>query len=314
MVDAEQIGVVLCDKDEGSHELLTNIEQSEMDADEFEDATEATRTMLESLSQKDFTANKQTARVHEFDYENVENADDHPVKSLLESLRAGSDFESDVESLAERYLNTDYSQSGILIVTRFTTDGHQQLGIIKAPFSVGYEPDDQVGLSQLDEIIEDELKKGSFYPRVKYSTGEERFNEMGVYQRSWAAHWWKFYGLIETKTEDEILHNLAVSGVEEGDTSPLAEIESVNEFDDLRQNLDDDELAGEVTISIAGVTINVTLRDLVERDVFLVEDDGYYVVLSGNEPTFSIKNPSSSEYRTEVMENLTEYDSFDDIV
>ena len=314
MVDAEQIGVVLCDKDAKSRDILTHIEQSRMDDDEFEDATEATRTMLTSLSKKDFTTNKQTARVHEFDYEDVNDDAEHPVKSLLEPLRTGSNFESNLKSLADRYLDTDYSQSGILIVTRFSNNGHQQLGVVKAPFSVGYEPDDQVGLSQLDEIIEDELKKGSIYPRVRYSTGEERFDEMGLYQRSWAAHWWKFHGLTETKTEEEILHDLAVGGVEDGETSPLADVESVNDFDDVRQTLDDDELAGDVAISIAGVTINVTLRDFVERNVYLIEDDGYYVVLSGNEPTFSIKNPSGAEYRTEVMENLTEYDSFNDIV
>jgi hypothetical protein len=313
MVSAEQIGVVLCDKDTNSYEVLTNIEQSEMDQDEFEDATDATRTMLASLTQKDFTANRQTARVHEFDFDGIEEDSDHPVRSLLESLRNGSDFESYIGLLAERYLNTDYSQSGILIIIRFSIDGHQQLGIVKAPFSVGYEPDDEVGLSQLDEIIEEELKKGSVYPRVKYSTGEERLDEVGIYQRSWAAHWWKFHGLTETKTEDELLHDLAVSDVEEGEAGPLADVESVDEFDDLRRTLDDEELAGEVAISIAGVTINVTLRDLVERNIFLVEDDGYYVVLSGNEPTISIKNPSGAEYRTEVMENLTEYDSFDDI-
>lgn len=313
MVDAEQIGVVLCDKEEDSHEVLTQIEQSEMDADEFEDATEATRTMLESLLRKDFTANKQTARVHEFDDMDGDDAD-HPVKSILESLRTDTDFESNIESLAQRYLNTDYSQSGVIIVTRFSKDDHRQIAIIKAPFSVGYEPDDQVGLSQLDEIIEDELKKGSVYPRVKYSTGEERFDEIGIYQRSWAGHWWKFHGLTETKTEDELLHDLAVSDVEEGETSTFADVESVDEFDDLRQTLDDEELAGDVAISIAGVTINVTLRDIVERNVFLVEDGGYYIVLSGNEPTFSIKNPGGTEYRTEVMENLEEYDSFDDIV
>lgn len=314
MVSPKQIGVVLCNKDDDSYDILTKIEQSEMNADEFEDATEATRTMLASLSRKDFTANKQTARVHEFDDENGNADADHPVKSILESLRAGENFESNVESLAQRYLDTDYSQSGVLIVTQFSNDDHRQIGIIKAPFSVGYEPDDQVGLSQLDEIIEDELKKGSVYPRIKYSTGDEKFDEVGIYQRSWAAHWWKFHGVTETKTEDELLHDLAVSSVEDEETSPLSDVESVDEFDDLRQSLDDEELAGDVAINIAGVTIKVTLRDLVERNVFLVEDDGYYVVLSGNEPTFSIKNPNGQEYRTEVMENLTEYDSFDDIV
>lgn len=313
MVTAEQIGVVLCDKDTDSYEILTNIEQSNMDADEFEDATEATRTMLASLTRKDFTANRQTARVHEFDQDRIEDGGDHPVQVLLESLRNGADFDQDIGSLAERYLGTGYSQSGVLIVTRFSVDGHQQLGIVKAPFSVGYEPDDEVGLSQLDEIIDEELKKGSVYPRIKYSTGEERTSEMGIYQRSWAAHWWKFHGLTETKTKDELLHDLAVRDVKEGETSPLADVESVDEFDELRRTLDDEELAGDLVISIAGVTINVTLRDLIERNVFLVEDDGYYVVLSGNEPTFSIKNPSGAEYRTEVMENLAEYDSFDDI-
>lgn len=314
MVDAEQISVVLCDKDEDSYEVLTNIEQSEMDTDEFEDATGATQTMLASLSQKDFTANKQTARVHDFDEEVVDDDSGPPMKSLLDSLRTGSEFESNVGSLADQYLETDYSQSGILIVTRFSNDGHQQLGIIKAPFSVGYEPDDQVGLSQLDEIIEEELKKGAVYPRVKYATGEERFDEVGVYQRSWAAHWWKFLGVTETKTEDELLHELAVSEVEEDEMSPFAGISSVDEFDELRETIDENQLEGEVAIRIAGITITVTVRDLVERNVFLVEDDGYYVVLSGNEPSFSIKNPSGSEYRTEIMQNLTEYNSFDDIV
>lgn len=314
MVDAEQIGVVLCDKEEDSHEVLTKIEQSNMHAEEFEDATEATQSMLASLSGKDFTANKQTARVHEFSYKDIDDDDEHPVKSLLESLRTGSNFESNLKSLADRYLNTSYSQSGILIVTQFSQDGHQQLGIIKAPFSVGYEPDDQVGLSQLDEIIEDELKKGSIYPRVKYSTGEERFDEVSLYQRSWATHWWKFHELAETKTEDELLHDLAVDGVEEDEVSPLADIESVNDFDDLHLTLNDDELAGEVAISIAGTKINVALRDLVERNVFLVEEDsGFYVVLSGNEPTYSIKNPNGDEYQIEVLENLTEYDSFNNI-
>lgn len=313
MVDTEQIGVVLCHKDDSSHEVLTNIEQSEMETDEFADATEATRTMLTSLSRKDFTANKQSARVHKFNDEEADDESEHPVKSLLDSLRAGADFEASIKSLAQRYLNTDYSQSGILIVARFSDDDHKLVGIIKAPFSVGYEPDDQVGLSQLDEIIEDELKKGSVYPRVRYSTSEERLDEMGIYQRSWSTHWWKFHGLVETKTEDELLHDLAVRDVNEGETSPFANVESIDELNDLRQTLDDEELAGGVAISIAGVTINVTLRDLVERNVFLVEDDGYYVVLSGNEPTFSIKNPSGTEYRTEIIENLVEYDTFDDI-
>lgn len=313
MVEVDQIGVVLCDKDSESHEVLIDIDQSEMDEDDFQDATEATRTMLDSLSEKDFTANKRSARVHEFDGSVNENGD-HPVKSILESLRSGSNFNSDIRALADIYLKTDFSHSGIIIITRFSIEDHDQLGIVKAPFSVGYEPHDEVGLSQLDEIIEDELKKGSVYPRVKYSTGEERLDEIGIYQRSWAKHWWKFHGVKKTRTNDEILHERAVSEVDEGEPSPLEDVESTDELEDLRFTMDDEELSGTLRISIAGVAIDVTVRDLVERNVFLVEDDDYYVVLAGNEPTYSIKNPQGSEYRTEILENLTEYDSFDDIV
>ena len=314
MVDTLQIGVVQC-KEDGNYDTLSNISQSDMDDDEFEDATEATQDMLDSLADKNFSANKPTARLHEFDYENIETGEDHSAKELLTNLQEGANFESNLGDLAERYLRTPNSEPGILMAVRFSHHGHDMLAIIKAPYEDVYEPDDEVGLSQISEIIEDELKKGVVYPRVNYSLGEARPEEVGIYQKNYyAQHWWKFLGLSDTKTSDEILHEWIVEETGEGEEeSPLEEVRSVNDFSEAYQSLDDEKLEGQVTISISGVEIRVSLRDVLERDIFLIEDGSYYVVIPGNEPNIAVTGHGGGDYRKQVLDNLTEYDAFDDI-
>lgn len=263
MVDAAQIGVVQC-KEDGNYDILSQISQSDMDDEDFEDATEATQSMLGSLAEKSFSANKPTARLHEFDYSDVDEGDDHPAKSPLTKLRDGDEFESNLSNLAERYLRASNSEPGILIAVRFSHKGHELLAIIKAPYEDVYEPDDEVGLSQISEIIEDELKKGVIYPRVNYSLDETRPEEVGIYQKNYyAQHWWKFLGLQETKTNSEVLNEWITEDVEEGEEeNPLSEAESIDDFDEIRRDLDDEKLEGQVTITISGIDIRVRLRDV----------------------------------------------------
>lgn len=314
MVDAAQIGVVQC-KEDGNYNILLNISQSDMDDGDFEDATEATQSMLGSLAEKSFSANKPTARLHEFDYSDVEEGEEHPAKTLLTKLKDGDEFESNLRKLAERYLRAANSEPGILIAVQFSHKGHELLAIIKAPYEDVYEPDDEVGLSQISEIIEDELKKGVIYPRVNYSLDEARPDEAGIYQKSYyAQHWWKFLGLQDTKTNNEVLNEWIVEDVEEGDDeNPLSEAQSVDDFDEIQRDLDDEKLEGQVTITISGIDIRVRLRDVLERNIFLVNDGSYYVVIPGNEPNVAVTGHGGGDYRKEILENLSEYDSFDDI-
>lgn len=314
MVNTDKIGVVQC-KDDDDYNILLNISQSDMDDEEFNDATEATQSMLGSLAEKSFSANKPTARLHGFDYSDVGEDEEHPAKSLLTKLKDGDEFESNLNNLAEQYLRTANSEPGILIVVQFSHEGHELLGIIKAPYEDVYEPDDEVGLSQISEIIEDELKKGVIYPRVNYSLDEVRPEEAGIYQKSYyAQHWWKFLGLKGTKTNNEVLNEWIVEDVEKhDDENPLSEAQSVDDFDEILRDLDDDKLEGQVTITISGIDIRVRLRDVLERNIFLVNDGSYYVVIPGNEPNVAVTGHGGEDYRKEILENLSEYDSFDDI-
>lgn len=314
MVDAAQIGVVQC-KEDGDYVILLNISQSDMDEVDFEDATEATQSMLGSLAEKSFSANRPTARLHKFDYRHIDDGEEHPTKSLLLKLKDGDEFESNLGKLAEQYLQAANSEPGILIVVQFSHKGHDLLAIIKAPYEDVYEPDDEVGLSQISEIIEDELKKGVIYPRVNYSLDEARPEEVGIYQKSYyAQHWWKFLGLQDTKTHNEVLNEWIVEDSEEDDDeNPLFEAQSVDDFDEIRQDLDDEKLEGEVIITISGIDIRVRLRDVLERNIFLVNDGSYYVVIPGNEPNVAVTGHGGGDYRKEILANLSEYDSFDDI-
>lgn len=314
MVDAAQIGVVQC-KEDGNYDILSQISQSDMDDEDFEDATEATQSMLGSLAEKSFSANKPTARLHEFDYSDVDEGDNHPAKSLLTKLRDGDEFESNLSNLAERYLKASNSEPGILIAVRFSHKGYELLAIIKAPYEDVYEPDDEVGLSQISEIIEDELKKGVIYPRVNYSLDETRPEEVGIYQKNYyAQHWWKFLGVQDTKTNSEVLNEWITEDVEEDEEENLlSKAESIDDFDEIRRDLDDEKLEGQVTITISGIDIRVRLRDVLERNIFLVNDGSYYVVIPGNEPNISVTGHGGGDYRKEILDNLSEYDSFDDI-
>ncbi|GGK83383.1 hypothetical protein GCM10009067_39530 [Haloarcula sebkhae] len=297
------------------YNILSNISQSDMDDEDFEDATEATQNMLGSLAEKNFSANKPTARLHEFDYSDVAGDDEHQAKSLLTKLKDGDNFESGLNDLAEQYLKTANSEPGILIAVQFSHKGHELVAIIKAPYEDVYEPDDEVGLSQISEIIEDELKKGVIYPRVNYSLDEARPEETGVYQKNYyAQHWWKFLGLKDTKTNNEVLNEWIVEDIEEGDDeNPLSEAQSVDDFDEIKRDLDDEKLDGQVTITISGIDIRVRLRDVLERNIFLVNDGSYYVVIPGNEPNVAVTGHNGGEYRKEILDNLSEYNSFDDI-
>jgi len=187
MVDTTRIGVVQC-KEDGNYDILSQISQSDLDNEDFEDATEATQSMLGSLAEKNFSANKQTARLHEFDYSGIADGEDHPTKTILTNLKDGNEFESNLKKLAEYYLQTPNSEPGILITVQFSHHDHDLVAIIKAPYEDVYEPDDTVGLSQISEIIEDELKKGVIYPRVNYSLEEVRPEEVGIYQKKTTMH------------------------------------------------------------------------------------------------------------------------------
>lgn len=313
MVDASRIGVVQC-KGDGGYEILSTISQSDLDDNDFEDATEATESMLGSLAEKNFSEIKQTARLHEFDYSGVAEDEDHPERSLLEKLNQGEEFESSLGDLANRYLGEPSSEPGVLIVVQFSHHGHELLAIIKAPYEDVYEPDNEVGLSEISEIIEDELKKGVIYPRVSYSLDEVRPDEVGIYQKNYYAnHWWGFLGLKGTKTNNELLDEIVVESTESGGESPLSKVQSVDEFEKIQKDIDNEKLDGKVNITISGIEIRVPLRDVLERNIFLVNDGSYYVVIPGNEPNITVTGQGSGDYRNDILENLKKYDSFDDI-
>ena len=316
MVDINEVGLIVCEKEPPDHEIIVHIEPSEIANDEYEAVIEVTDNMLSSLIAKDFPQNRQTRRLHEFDYSETDEGEDHNMKSLLSDLRDGDDFEDNLDSLSEEYVSTDYSRSGLLIVARFESNDHDQLAVIKAPFSTQYQPDDDVGLSEIEQVIEDELKKGGLYPRIKISEDEEKPEQVGIYQRSWSEHWWKFHGVGEVETSNEVLEEIATTDSEDMDWHPLHDAEGVGDFDDMKEELDEDQLDGEVVIKISDKKIHVTLRDVVEGNVSIVEDDRYHVVVSGNEPEYYIESESSNEEDDEeipILEGLEQYDSFDDI-
>lgn len=118
----------------------------------------------------------------------------------------------------------------------------------------------------------------------------------------------------DTKTNREVLNDWIVEDFDEGDDQdPLTEVQSVDDFEEVSQNIDDEKLDGPVTITISGIDIQVRLRDVLERNIFLVNDGTYYVVIPGNEPNVAVTGHGGGKYRNEILDNLSEYDSFDDI-
>lgn len=325
MVFPREIGLALCDTEEETQRILAHISPPEIADEAYVVTVDLTQQLLDSLNEKDFTSHKRTSRLHQFPRGVAENevqtadSSELPLESdipivnkrpILESLRLGESFDDYLTTLATEYINTKYSRSGILLCVRFEENEHHLLAVIKAPFSRGYEPETDIGLSELDEIIGEELQKGAIYPRYRVSADELRFDQVNIYQRSWSKHWWRFLGVEEAKTNDQVLQNKIVTETEQSEGTQLNEIGSVAEFDQVKTEYTDDELDGKVKVSMNDVTFDVKLRDILEENIYFVRDGGYFVVLEGARPTIATK---PSQNRKEIFTQLQEYHSFDDI-
>ncbi|WP_157557361.1 DUF3900 domain-containing protein [Natrinema pellirubrum] len=234
---------------------------------------------------------------------------------MLAQTVEGDNIKENLKTLASWYLQTDYAQSGLLLVTRFHSHGDQQVGIIKAPFVDDiYEPDDEDILNELNEVIKGDLKKGILYPRIT-PDGECRWDEVCLYQKQGSSsrypkHWFQYLHLKPNPTSEEILSEMF-----EEEENELSEAESTEEFDEIVDNIDDITEEAEVSIKIGGREVKIEIGEILRRDrVHLVEsEEGYHLVISGDEPTIRFYDNRRGEYR-EVLKGIESFDSIDDII
>jgi hypothetical protein len=310
------IGLFHCHSDsKPGTDTIQIIDKDELS--EYETVNNITRQLVGKLEGKDFIS-KKSARIHEFTSKahNPRDADANTTKDLLNSiLERGDSVNRQIETLASWYLQTDYAQSGLLIVTHLTNGGRPQLSIIKAPFvDDAYEPDDNEVLTKMDQVIQGNLRKGILYPRITPS-GEERKNQACVYQaessQRFPKHWYEYLHLDPSKTSDEIL---AEEFDSEDENDPLVSTESTREFDEIEAEIADHAKGATVTIEIANKEVKMELGDLLEReDVHLIEDEaGYHLVISGDRPRIKFYDGSDGRFK-ELMSNLEEFDEFDTI-
>lgn len=276
-----------------------------------------TRDLVGKLRGKDFISRK-SARVHEFTERADEprDTDANTTKDLLNRItgREG-DISPDLETLASWYLQTDYAQSGLLIIAHLTTNDRPQIAIIKAPFmDDAYEPDDKEVLTEMDQVIKGDLKKGILYPRIT-PAGDVMRDQACVYQaqssRRYPKHWFEYLHLDPSQTSDEILSE---EFDPDNESDPLVSPTSTEQFDEIDEQLPGDLKNAIVTVEIAGKEVKVELGELLDRDnVHLIHDEnGYHLVISGDRPRIKFYDGQEGRYR-ELLGNLDSYDNFDDL-
>ncbi|TKX72626.1 hypothetical protein EXE46_15540 [Halorubrum sp. GN11_10-6_MGM] len=287
------------------------------DRDEYDTPISVARGLIGKLIGKDFVSDStKSARVHDFTEQAEESRDKdaNTTLGLLESILAReTEISDDLRTLASWYLQTDYAQSGLLILAHISRGGNPQIAIIKAPFvDDAYEPDDQEVLTEMDEVIKGNLKKGILYPRIT-PAGEVRKDQACVYQaqssQRYPKHWFQYLFLDPSKTADEAL-------VEEFDAEdeddPLVSTTSTEEFETALDEIPNDLHGAKVTLEIANKEVKVELEELLEKEsVHLVEgNEGYHLVLSGERPKIKFYDAPEGRYR-ELMSELSEFDDIE---
>jgi hypothetical protein len=319
MIEIQAIGLFHCrvgaDVDEASTEVI-QILQDEL-LEEYDPVRRVTKELLGELKGKDFVRQK-SARIHQFtsEAESPRGAIGVSTKDLLSELRDGDNTEENLETLASWYLQTDYAQSGLLIVTTFISSGSHQVGIIKAPFVDDiYEPDDDMVLNELEEVIKGDLKKGILFPRIT-PDGTEIVEEACVYQSQsssrYPKHWYEYLHLEPDKTSDEKLAEY-FKDLDKNENE-LTSIESTEEFDDARKSVEPDLQNAKVKIEIGGKEVTIELGEVLSRDhVRLVEtNSGYHLILSGERPRVKFYHNQEGKY-VEVLSNLDDFDDIESI-
>lgn len=287
------------------------------DLDDYSTVQSVTRDLIGKLRGKDFVTRK-SARVHEFteDASEPRDTDANTTMELLSRIieREG-DIASDLERLASWYLQTDYAQSGLLIISHITAAGRPQLAIIKAPFmDDAYEPDDKKVLTEMDQVIKGDLKKGILYPRITPS-GDVIHDQACVYQaqssRRYPKHWFEYLHLDPSQTSDERLSEEFDS---DDESHPLMSPTSTEEFDEIDDQLPDNLKNANVTVEIAGMDVKVELGELLDRDnVHIIREEGsYHLVISGERPRIKFYDGNEGRYR-ELLGNLDSYDTFEEL-
>lgn len=317
MLEIQTIGLFHCKVGGGSGssgeaEVIQIIPNDSLS--DYPNVDDVTRDLLGTLIGKDFIG-KKSARVHPFS-EEASKPRDISARSTLDLLDIavkGEEIEDNFETLASWYLQTDYAQSGLLIITRFITSGEPQIGIIKAPFMDDvYEPDDDQVLTEMDQVIKGSLKKGILYPRIT-PEGDSRKEEACVYQSGSATryptHWYEYLHLEPNKTADQIL---AEQYKEMEDDNPLDDVESTEDFEETYEEINEDVRGATVTVQIGNTEVRVKLKEILKREgIKLIEgDDGYYLILTGDKPVVKFYDAENAQYR-EILTGLESYDSLD---
>lgn len=319
MIEINTIGLFHCRVDSSANlqeaEPIKIIKKSEVDS--FGNPKEVTRSLLDTLTDKDFV-NAKSSRVHKFTEEAYKPRDisAESTKELLEELLNRENIKENFETLASWYLQTNYAQSGLLIFSHFFLNGEPQLAIIKAPFvEEAYEPDDEKVLSEMDQVIKKDLKKGILYPRITPSGGI-RDDEACIYQgRSgsrYPKHWYQYLHLEPSRTSEEALADQYEETDE--DENPLTNVDSTDEFEHILQDVREDAREAMVTVEINNVDVKTKLSELLTKDgVHLVESEsGHHLVLSGEKPTVKFYDTNKKEYR-EILTEIDSFDSFDEL-
>lgn len=316
MTEITAIGLFHCkagsESEESETEVIQILEEDELDS--FPNVREVTKSLVSTLKTRDFVGAK-SARVHKFtsEAESPRGVSAVSTKDLLEELVERNSVRPNLETLASWYLQTDYAQSGLLIITHFVSrGGKDQIAIIKAPFVDDvYEPDDEKILSELDEVIKGDLKKGILYPRIT-PDGTEKWDEANVYQREssqrYPKHWYEYLHLEPSKTSGELL---ADQFDNEEDSIPLEEAESTSEFEDILAEIDEPVEEAGVNVVIGGTKVKIPLGEILRRErIHLVKNGtGYHLIISGEKPKVTFFDHSSGQQR-EILKNLEEFDSF----
>lgn len=284
---------------------------------EYGTVEDVTRKMIGRLKGKDFVDSK-SARVHDFtpQADDPRDVDNHSTKDLLDTiLNRKGDITEDLETMASWYLQTSYAQSGLLLISHITTGGRPQLAFIKAPFmDDAYEPDENRVLTEMDQVIKGDLKKGILYPRIT-PAGDVRKNQACVYQaqssQRYPKHWYQYLHLEPSTTADEELSNALDT---EESNNLLSNPTSTEEFEEVGSEIDPELKDAVVTVEIAGMEVDVKLGELLQRErVFLVKNDsGYHLIISGDKPKIKFYDGSEGRYR-ELLPDLESYDELTEI-
>lgn len=312
-IDILSIGIFRCRPDDES-DTIRVLPKEELN--EFQSPVSVTDNLLTTLTTRNFISAK-NARVHKFTKEAEKPRDVEAIstRELLRECLEEENIRENFETLASWYHQTNYSRPGLLIITYFKQNEVPQLAILKAPFmNDAYQADDDQILKETDSIVKSDLKKGILYPRI---TPDNAVNsdEACIYQREGSSkqfpeHWYRYLHLEPSKTPEE---RFAEHLKEEGESSPVAEVESTDEFGKIIDNLNGGIGESVVSISIGDRDVKVRLNELLERDgIHLVESNrGYHLVISGDRP--EVKFSGIQGGAQQILKGISDYDQMEEV-